>query len=87
MEINYSGLPEHMQDGFRLYIEDRIELGGFGMAVVCNDLKQACFRADDTNRYRLFDIVAWLYSFAPAQCWGSEEKVQAWLSQGQEDDR
>ncbi len=77
--IDYSGLPEHIREGFQRYIEERCEMGGFGMAVVENDLKEACGRADSTNARRLWDIVAWLYNSAPSQCWGSPEKVAAWL--------
>lgn len=83
MSLDYSGLPEHMQDGFRLYIEHGIELGSFGMAVVCNDLRRACECADGINRYRLWDIVCWLYNKAPAPCWGSPAKVKAWLASRQ----
>lgn len=78
--IDYSGLPEHMRDGFKHYIEMRIPMGGFGMAVVCNDLRGACGKADDINRHRLFDIVYFLYNEVPSQCWGSPEKVEAWLA-------
>ncbi len=41
-------------------------------------------RADDTNRGRMFDIVAFLYNEAPGACWGSREKVQKWLDERRE---
>lgn len=78
-KYDYSKLPEHMRDGFQRYVEHHIPLGSFGHAVVCNDLFRACAKADDVNRYRLFDIVSWLYSEAPSPCWGNPEKVMAWL--------
>jgi hypothetical protein len=82
--MDYSGLPEHMQDGFRLYIEHRIPMGSFGTAVLENNLCESFARADHINRERLFDIVQWLYMNAPSPCWGSREKVNAWLEAGQD---
>ena len=79
LPIDYSDLPEHMQDGMRLYIESRIEPGSFMISVLSNDLRGACERADNINRHRLFDIVSWLYNHAPSRCWGSREAVAAWL--------
>lgn len=78
--MNYDRLPEHMQDGFKRYFEDRIPMGSFGMAVVSNDLKEAFGRADEVNRERMFDIVSWLYNNAPIGSWGSPENVEAWLA-------
>ncbi|KKM04797.1 hypothetical protein LCGC14_1760650 [marine sediment metagenome] len=72
-------LPGHMRDGMRLYIENRIPPGSFLMAVLSNDLMDACCRADDINRHRLFDFCMWLYNHAPPACFGSRENVAAWL--------
>lgn len=74
-------LPEHIRDGLENYIEHHRAVGHFLTAVLSNDLLEACARADQTNRYRLFDIVDWLYNEAPSVCWGSPEKVGAWLKQ------
>ena len=81
---NYELLAENLREPMRLYIEHRIEPGGFLSAVLCNDLSRACGNADHINRYRLFDIVSWIYNEAPSTCWGSERKFNAWLS-GNED--
>lgn len=75
-------LPEHMHDGMQLYVERGIEPGGFMMAVLCNDLRGACERADAINRHKIFNIVAFLYNCVPAGCWGSPEKVQVWIDKG-----
>ena len=74
-------VPAHMQSGLRRYIEDRIPPGDFMQAVLENDLREALGRADQINRHALFDIVSWLWSYAPADCWGSPEKVAAWLAE------
>lgn len=72
-------LPEHIRGGLKDYIEHHVPVGHFLTAVLSNDLTEACARADQTNRYRLFDIVDWLYNEAPSVCWGSRRKVDAWL--------
>jgi hypothetical protein len=64
------------------YVQNRIEPGDFLMAVLCNDLKEACGRADSRNRRRIFEYVSWLWNEAPSTCWGSPAKVAAWLSRG-----
>jgi hypothetical protein len=61
------------------YIEQRIEPGGFLLAVLRNDFRYAVERADVHNAPRLLSIVRWLYNHAPAPCWGSAEKVGQWL--------
>ena len=87
MEISkfqYRGkaIPERMHGGIRRYLENRIPPGDFLMAVLCNDLKEAYGRADDENIELLPVYVAYFYNEAPAKCWGSPEKVRAWLAEG-----
>lgn len=77
--IDYSALPEHMQDGMRIYIEHGVPDGSFLMAVLENDLRGAFSRADSINRKRIGDYVHWLYNNAPSQCSGSPAKVEAWI--------
>jgi len=74
---------EHLKSIER-YVYDGIEPGGFLMAVLCNDLKEACGRADKYNRRRIFEYVEYLYNFTPHTCWGSEEKVNNWLKEREE---
>lgn len=83
--IDYAGLPERLRGGMQRYIEDRIEPGSFLLAVLENDLRWACTNADDVNRHLLYDIVRWLYNNAPGSCWGSPEKVEAWLKNEKEE--
>lgn len=82
MDIDYSRLPVHMQDSFRLYIEKGIPGGSFMTAVLSNDLKGAFGRADDINRARMFDTVAFLVNEAPIGCHGSPEHVKDWIESG-----
>jgi len=80
-DMNYEQLPEHIRHGFQAYIEEHREPGDFVMACLENNLCEACGRADETNRERMFDIVSFLYNEAPAECWGSSAKVEAWLAE------
>jgi hypothetical protein len=78
-EPDWSLIPDYMIGGLRRYIENGVVPGDFLTAVLTNDLRGACARADDTNRDCLFQYVQFLYSYAPAPCWGSPEKFSAWI--------
>ena len=87
MTINFDDkIPPHTQPGLELYLEERIEPGGFLRAVLENNLREAMGRADQINRYALFDIVSWLFTNAPSASWGSPEKVATWLAGRKKDE-
>ncbi len=71
-------IPDHMWDGMREWIENGVPQGDFLMAVLSNDLKEACGRADNINQRRLFQYCQFLYNAAPSACWGSPEQVAWW---------
>jgi hypothetical protein len=77
--INYQSCPPSVREQLKNYIEHRIPTGGFLTAVLGNDLKQACGRADHVNRECLFEVVEWLYNEPPAECWGTPGAVSKWL--------
>lgn len=77
--INYSSLPPHMQDLARRYIEKGIPGGSFFTALVSNDLMRSFLRADDMNTAAMRTWAVFLYTEAPNACWGSPEKVRAWI--------
>lgn len=79
---NYNLLPHHIRDGMQRYVEEGIPPGGFCIAVLSNDLKEAFARADDTNIERMHDIVMWLYNECPRSAQGSPEAVQEWIKSG-----
>jgi hypothetical protein len=81
--IPYDTVPvSYMADGLRLYFEHRIPPGSFMLAVLSNDLSDACGRADWLNRQNICRWVDWLRNYAPREAWGSPERVQAWLRDG-----
>jgi hypothetical protein len=71
-------IPDRMMGGIRRWIEHRVPPGDFLMAVLRNDLQEACGRADDENLRNIPAYVAYLYNEAPRECWGSPEKVAIW---------
>lgn len=70
---------QEIKESLARYIEHRIPCGGFLMAVLRNDLVDACGRADSINKHRIYDIVAYCYNSIPGISWGSPEKVNSWL--------
>ena len=77
-----TGVPAHIRNGLIEYIVRRRMPGGFLTAVLENNLTQACFRADALNIHSLRPIVGFLYNYSPGVCWGSPDKVKAWVAQG-----
>lgn len=78
------GIPEHMREGLVAYVLRRRRTGDFLRAVLENNLKEACDRADDENKRALFAYVFFLYNHAPTSAWGSPANVKAWLEGGRQ---
>lgn len=73
-------IPGHMKESIERYAKDHHCVGGFLQAVLENDLKEACGRADEGNQKLLFEYCRLLYNEVPSACWGSPDKVKEWLS-------
>ena len=78
-QFDYNLIPAHMMDSLRRYIDDGVPTGDFLRAVLANDAANALGRADSNNMWILPVYFTFLYNEAPAGCWGSVEKVDAWL--------
>jgi hypothetical protein len=76
--IDYSKIPETTLETLTAWIEHARPMGHFCSAVVANDLREACARADEYNRAVLFEIVAWLHNHAPIGSWGSRASLKRW---------
>lgn len=81
-KANWSVIPGYMRAGVTEYVMRGVEPGGFIMAVFCNDLMEAAGRADHYNLASLGGWATFLYNFTPRGCWGSPEKVEAWIKAG-----
>jgi hypothetical protein len=74
-------IPAHTLIAIQNYIERKLPPGDFLYAVLSNNLKEAYRTADDRNRSAIEEIVRYLCNYAPATCWGSKERVYAWLNE------
>jgi len=80
-KLTACGVPEHMHDGVIRYLLHGLPPGSFLIAVLSNDLKGACDRADVANRVALYRYVKFLYNYVPLAAWGTPAHVTAWLAQ------
>ena len=71
-------VPAHMRHGFLMYVGLGIGMGGFGSALLSNDLMGAYAKGDDMNLRCMQDWVKFLYNYAPAGCYGSAENYSEW---------
>lgn len=78
--FNYTQIPPHMMARLRAYLDNHEPVGDFLTAVLTNNLREACERADDTNIEILPVYVAYLYNEAPGLSWGSVERHANWLA-------
>lgn len=77
-------VPVHMRDVLVNYIEKGWDPGEFLYAVLTNNLREAVGRADCFNIGQLPAYIYYLHNYAPADCWGTKEKVKAWLAKFRE---
>lgn len=75
-------VPEHVRPGMVRYILFGILPGSFLSAILSGDYFEACRRADDENRRRLFDYAMFLMNYAPGGCFGSAENMAEWSRNG-----
>ena len=75
---DYARIPESTLETLTAWIKTGRPMGSFCEAVVANDLKEACKRADERNQEALVDIVKWLYNYAPIGSWGSPTALKMW---------
>jgi hypothetical protein len=71
--------PVGVIEFLEMYVKERVPPGDFLYAVLTNDLRESFGRADENNRAAMFEIVSWCCNELPSNCWGSRERVQAWL--------
>lgn len=73
-------IRQDMLEALEAYVIKGQLPGGFLQAVICNNLVEACGRADYQNLANIPAYAAWLYNDAPSACWGSHEKMHAWVT-------
>ena len=78
-------IPLYMHEGLINYVVHHIRPGSFLQALISNDLFAAASKADDVNKDHLYEYVVFFYNWSPGACWGSPEKMEAWIKQGMEE--
>lgn len=74
----YDSIPRVI-DSLEAYVTEGTPPGDFLQAVLSNDLREAFGRADEWNTRNMHIIVRFCWNHIPSVCWGSTERVQAWL--------
>jgi len=80
--MNYDKIRPEIIVSIRRYADIHCPTGGFLKAVLSNDLKEAVRSADDDNIRAIPEIILYCCWEIPYRCWGSPERVQAWLEAG-----
>ena len=78
--MHMSNMSDSVKDSIDLYVKVGCQPGGFLIAVLSNDLREAFARADQENIAAMFEIVKYCWNEIPSECWGSPEKVNDWLT-------
>jgi len=73
-------IPKRMMYDIERYTNNRVLPGQFLQAIISNNLREACARADDENLQNLPAYVAYFYNRAPNGCWGSREIMNRWVA-------
>ncbi len=76
---DYENIPKLLMEGLTRYVEDRVPTGSFLRAVLENDLHQACMTGTAASLIHMPALSRFIYNETPEECWGSKEKVEAWL--------
>jgi hypothetical protein len=76
----FAALPQAEQ--IRLYIEEGRPVNHFLTFLIQNDLMRCVGRADARNLAALSTYCTWFQSYAPPICFGSKDKMDAWIAQG-----
>lgn len=71
-------IEERFKESIDAWATEGRPTGGFLLAVLENNLKEAVKRGDAAALDNLPHIVSYLYLDCPAACWGSPEKVAGW---------
>lgn len=75
-------VPVHLRDGIDRYIRHGVKPGSGLCAVISNNLVAAVARLDEPSIAGLPALVRFFVNFTPPECWGSEQKLDAWVKLG-----
>ncbi len=75
----YHLIPPGVREAIDSFVRDGYSPGSFTRAMLENNLFEAIGRADYDSMAALPAICGYVYNEVPSLCWGSPEKVQAWI--------
>ncbi len=76
---DYGQIGVPILEGINRFVLYHTRAGDFLTGVLCNDLREAFARADHLNQKVLFQVVSYCHNQIPGNCWGTPEKVKAWI--------
>jgi hypothetical protein len=79
-KLEERGVMVHLRDGLVAYVCEWREPGQFLRSVLENNLSDAVTRMHPATFEALHALVLFLMNHVPSPCWGSPERVRAWLA-------
>ena len=76
--LSYCEVAENLHAGLMMYFEHQVRPGRFLTACLENDLTNALGYASTKTWDYVFNVMNFLYSYAPGGSWGSKENVKNW---------
>lgn len=76
---DYGQIRQNIVEGINRHALLHEPKGDFLTAVLSNNLREAFARADNGNQKTMHQIVSYCHNQIPGVCWGSPEKVKAWI--------
>lgn len=73
-------ISEHVKSMFDDYVKNGKLSSSFMRAVLENDLLNSVINVDDSNSQNIRNIVIFAHMEIPSVCWGSPDKVIAWMA-------
>lgn len=82
LKADWSLIPEHIRPGLQRYIETGLLPGDCLRAILANNLRDAIERADPIVHAGLGNILLFLVTYVPRECWGAPSKLTFWCGEG-----
>ena len=83
IDFSKTGIPLNHQKTIIDYVKMGLPMGDFLTSLFANDLVGCFMKADNINKFLIYDYVKLLYNHLPMNCHGSYEKVNEWMRKKQ----
>lgn len=82
-ELEKCNVADNLQSGLELYLTRGIIPGDFLYACLTNNLMEAFGRASTRHWDYIYNVMMFLYNYAPTNSWGSVDKVKTYSQEKQ----